>query len=1213
MSTIARLSLRVAGILALAVLTSVLVVAPVAADEESHAVTPEKEAELALIRDAIERSGATWTANHTSMSWMSKEELALRCGCEYPPEVRAVLDTLRPNPEDLNRRYPAQWDWRTMSGTTSVKNQGACGSCWGFAAVGATEANLRLTEGVVYDLSEQQGLDCNAYGSSCDGGWPGAVYELFKDPGAVLESCIPYVADETTCRQNQCEKVVIIDGYQAIAGNVDSYKAAIMTGPISTCYTVYEDFDEYDGGCYTHTWGNVVAGHCVVIVGWDDTMCDGAGAWICKNSWGSSWGIGGYFYIRYNEVGINSGGHRPLNPHLRRTRLVPTQYATIQAAVDASQRGDVIKVAGGTYSGALTLTDYRSIYGGYDPTFTERDPDLHPTTIDAGGSGNVVTLQGANNVVIDGLRITGSGGASSGVYARNSEFVLRNCELYGNYRGVYVLSGSGTSTQGDAIIEYCSVHDNTGSGVVVNSPNNPHAYVLWSAIYDNASNGIYVYGKPTDIVNCTVAHNGATGIDYRSTSGSPIQNNVIANNTGYGIACTSATPVITYNDVWGNTSGQYSGCSGGTGSISQDPMFCDGPNGDVSVHALSPTLNTGFEGADMGALGIGCPEGPADLDVAQAGASLSLSWTPPAWRNEVDHYVVYRDTVMVATTVVGTVDAPATSFVDVTIPGCTPHNYWVSAVDTTGLEGALSNRVSSELCYAGPESLSVVYVEGGNEVFWNAAAGPVSYYVIERGDIVTEPDSLATVPAVVTSYTDTDVGSCPRNSYNYRVLPVYDTGWRGLLSATLGVDPPPMAPVGLTAEWEGSDVRLTWDWNCESDWQRYRVYMDDAPFWPPVDESHVIAFVQDTTYVRPGLTPGGTYFFRVVASDRSLHNSEYSEMAWVGEGQVLSVPSPYGTIQAAINAAAVLDTVEVAPGTYNEAIILKDNVHVRSTGGASVTTITAGAGAVVTGSILHPLAVLDGFTVDGLGGAAYGLSAWSSGLLVKDCVFMRSSTGADLQYGSSPLMEGNEFAGNGVGVACWDTAEPHLVGNSVHDNSCGLRNFGSPGPLIGGSLAEANDFENNSLQIANYNGGASTVRAEHNYWGDDCVDPVWFFGSVDYVPWTDETHTVVYTECLSGIDGGWRLDASYNYPNPFNPTTAISYIVPAPGAEVRLTVYDLAGRVVRTLVEGAEQGGEHVVVWHGRDDAGRPVGSGVYFYRLVVGDESVERKMVMLK
>jgi len=1208
-----RPATRVANVLVMVFFAAALLVPAARAAEAEWPITPEKEEELQLIRAAIEQAGANWTADHTSMSVLPREELARRLGNVVPPDVRAMLDTLRPNPEDLGRRYPTVWDWRTMSGTTDVRNQGSCGSCWAFAAVGATEGNLRILEGARYDLSEQQGLDCNTYGSSCDGGWAGSVYQLYRHPGAVLETCYPYVASETACRQDQCEKVVIIDGYQSIAGSVDSYKAALMQGPISTSFAVYEDFDEYSGGCYTHTWGAYVGGHAVTVVGWDDTMCGGQGAWICKNSWGTSWGLGGWFYIKYNEVGINSGGERPLNPHLRRTRLVPTQYATVQAAIDASQRGDVIRVAGGTYTGNVTLPDYRSLYGGYDPTFTVRDPEMYPTVLDGGGSGNVLSVQTANKIVVDGFVIRNSGSASAGIYARNSEIVVRNCEVYNCYRGVYVLSGSGSSTQGDAIIEYCTIRNNTGPGVVINNPNNPHAYVLWSVIYGNALNGIYVTGKPTDIINCTVAYNGSSGIDYRSTSGSPIRDNIIANNSGYGITCTSASPVITYNDVWGNTTGQYNGCSGGAGSISVNPMFCDGPGGVVSVHALSPTRGTSSDGHNMGALGIGCPQGPQGLSVTQAGASLSLAWTPPDWRDAVDHYVVYRDTIMVAVTAVATVSAPDTTFTDITIPGCVAHNYWVAAVDTNGVEGATSSRRSGELCYAGPESIAVTYTDDGNIVEWLAAAGPVAYYVIERGDLSVEPDSLAMVPGGQTVYLDADVGACPRNSFSYRVLPVYDTGWRGLISLTKDVNPAPAAPTGLVAEWEGTSVRLTWSPNCESDMQRYRVYMSSAPFWPPLNEQLVVGFTQDTTFVRPNLNPSNKYFFRVVASDRSVQYSEYSDMAWVGQGQVLNVPSPYGTIQAAIDAAAVLDTVLVAPGTYDEAITLKDNVTVLSTGGASVTAITRASGDVVTATVLHGLTVLEGFTVNGLGTATNGLSAAGSDIVVRDCVFRGATTGAKFEMGGAPLLDGNEFTANANGVVCWDTAEPRLMRNSIYGNTRGIRSYGEPGPLVGGSLADANDFWSNTRHIANYSEEGAVVRAEYNYWGNDCVDPAWFYGAVDYVPWTDAGHTTVYTECLSGVVGEWRVDASYNYPNPFNPTTAISFTVPAPGADVRLTVYDLAGRVVRTLVSGAVEGGEHVAVWNGRDEAGRPVGSGVYFYRLTVGGTSVERKMVMLK
>ncbi|MFH1690612.1 MAG: T9SS type A sorting domain-containing protein, partial [Candidatus Eisenbacteria bacterium] len=88
---------------------------------------------------------------------------------------------------------------------------------------------------------------------------------------------------------------------------------------------------------------------------------------------------------------------------------------------------------------------------------------------------------------------------------------------------------------------------------------------------------------------------------------------------------------------------------------------------------------------------------------------------------------------------------------------------------------------------------------------------------------------------------------------------------------------------------------------------------------------------------------------------------------------------------------------------------------------------------------------------------------------------------------------------------------------------------------------------------------------------------------------------------------------SPNFPNPFNPSTAIQYRVPSPGSRVSLCVYDLSGRVVRTLVDAYRSGGEHLAVWRGLDDGGREVGSGVYFYRLEVDGTSIERKMVMLK
>jgi hypothetical protein len=85
-------------------------------------------------------------------------------------------------------------------------------------------------------------------------------------------------------------------------------------------------------------------------------------------------------------------------------------------------------------------------------------------------------------------------------------------------------------------------------------------------------------------------------------------------------------------------------------------------------------------------------------------------------------------------------------------------------------------------------------------------------------------------------------------------------------------------------------------------------------------------------------------------------------------------------------------------------------------------------------------------------------------------------------------------------------------------------------------------------------------------------------------------------------------------PNPFNPLTTIFYDVQAGAEHVSITVYDVAGRRVRTLVDGVEAAGfRRSVVWDGRDDHGHPVASGVYFYRLVAGKFTQTRKMVLLK
>jgi hypothetical protein len=91
-----------------------------------------------------------------------------------------------------------------------------------------------------------------------------------------------------------------------------------------------------------------------------------------------------------------------------------------------------------------------------------------------------------------------------------------------------------------------------------------------------------------------------------------------------------------------------------------------------------------------------------------------------------------------------------------------------------------------------------------------------------------------------------------------------------------------------------------------------------------------------------------------------------------------------------------------------------------------------------------------------------------------------------------------------------------------------------------------------------------------------------------------------------------QFELSQNYPNPFNPSTTISYSVLQPG-DVDLTIFNTLGQEVRRLVSGAIPAGSYTVTWDGRNNAGQPLSTGAYFYRLKVGELVQTRRMLLLK
>ncbi|MDO9577346.1 MAG: FlgD immunoglobulin-like domain containing protein [Candidatus Cloacimonadales bacterium] len=90
-----------------------------------------------------------------------------------------------------------------------------------------------------------------------------------------------------------------------------------------------------------------------------------------------------------------------------------------------------------------------------------------------------------------------------------------------------------------------------------------------------------------------------------------------------------------------------------------------------------------------------------------------------------------------------------------------------------------------------------------------------------------------------------------------------------------------------------------------------------------------------------------------------------------------------------------------------------------------------------------------------------------------------------------------------------------------------------------------------------------------------------------------------------------KLSAS-NYPNPFNPTTTISYDLPSDG-KIELTIFNMKGQIVKNLVSGTQPAGNYSVNWDGKNEAGDQVSSGVYFYQITTSEKTLKNKMLLLK
>uniref|UniRef100_A0A8C2X4F7 Cathepsin H n=1 Tax=Cyclopterus lumpus TaxID=8103 RepID=A0A8C2X4F7_CYCLU len=191
-----------------------------------------------------------------------------------------------------------------------LRLQGYCGSCWTFSTTGCLESVNAIATGKLISLSEQQLIDCaqdfNNHG--CMGGLPSQAFEYIKyNNGLMTEEDYPYKGHDDSCHfEPAFAAAFVLDSV-----NITSYDEKAMVdavarlNPVSFAFEVTADFMHYKEGVYTSTQcknTTDMVNHAVLAVGYGAEE-SGTPYWIVKNSWGTDWGMDGYFLIeRGNNI-----------------------------------------------------------------------------------------------------------------------------------------------------------------------------------------------------------------------------------------------------------------------------------------------------------------------------------------------------------------------------------------------------------------------------------------------------------------------------------------------------------------------------------------------------------------------------------------------------------------------------------------------------------------------------------------------------------------------------------------------------------------------------------------------------------------------------------------------------------------------------------------------------------------------------------------------
>jgi len=276
---------------------------------QSHPVNGE-------IVNAVRTRTSQWEAfdvEQNPLRTYSLTQLRGMLGTNNEATTQAPLDLVEPVGVSS---IPDNFDWRQQGNCVHpIRDQQQCGSCWAFGATEALSDRFCIASNGAVDvvLSPQDMVSCDWWDMGCNGGILSFAWSYLSNTGVATDDCTPYTsgagqvqscpkscADGSPIKKYKCAKSSTVNAKGVAAIQSEIY----ANGPVETGFDVYEDFFSYKSGIYVYTAGAKAGGHAVKIIGWGQE--NGVNYWICANSWGTAWGMDGFFNIEWGQCGIDS-------------------------------------------------------------------------------------------------------------------------------------------------------------------------------------------------------------------------------------------------------------------------------------------------------------------------------------------------------------------------------------------------------------------------------------------------------------------------------------------------------------------------------------------------------------------------------------------------------------------------------------------------------------------------------------------------------------------------------------------------------------------------------------------------------------------------------------------------------------------------------------------------------------------------------------------